>query len=46
MLKFPVPSDDSVEKRRDLSPKEIVEELDRYIVGQADAKAAVSMSGR
>src|SRR6202451_589682 len=30
----------------DLSPREIVSELDRYIVGQADAKRAVAITLR
>ncbi|MDU1695609.1 MAG: HslU--HslV peptidase ATPase subunit, partial [Bradyrhizobium sp.] len=30
----------------DFSPREIVSELDRYIVGQADAKRAVSIALR
>ena len=30
----------------DLSPREIVSELDRYIVGQADAKRAVAIALR
>ena len=29
---------------RDLTPREIVAELDRYIVGQADAKRAVAIA--
>ena len=31
---------------RDLTPREIVAELDRYIVGQADAKRAVAIAVR
>src|SRR5690606_30787186 len=31
---------------RDLTPREIVEELDRYIVGQKDAKRAVAVAVR
>ena len=31
---------------RELTPKKIVEELDRYIVGQADAKRAVAIAIR
>ena len=30
----------------DLSPREIVSELDRYIVGQGDAKRAVAIALR
>ena len=30
----------------DLSPREIVSELDRYIVGQGDAKRAVAIAFR
>ncbi len=33
-------------KRQELTPKEIVEELDKYIVGQADAKKAVAIALR
>ena len=31
---------------RDLTPRQIVAELDRYIVGQADAKRAVAIAVR
>ena len=31
---------------RDLTPREIVSELDRHIVGQADAKRAVAIAVR
>ena len=31
---------------RDLTPREIVAELDRHIVGQADAKRAVAVAIR
>jgi len=31
---------------RDLTPREIVRELDRYIVGQQDAKRAVAVAVR
>src|SRR5262252_10816280 len=31
---------------RNLTPKQIVEELDRYIIGQADAKRAVAVAVR
>jgi len=34
------------EARQDLTPKRIVEELDRYIVGQMDAKKAVAIAIR
>ena len=32
----------ALERLAGLTPKQIVEELDRYIVGQADAKKAVA----
>src|SRR5882757_5588876 len=36
----------SVERLAQLTPSQIVEELDRYIVGQADAKKAVAIALR
>jgi len=36
----------SVERLAQLTPRQIVEELDRYIVGQADAKKAVAIALR
>ena len=36
----------AVERLADLTPKQIVEELDRYIVGQADAKKSVAIALR
>ncbi|MFN2637983.1 MAG: ATP-dependent protease ATPase subunit HslU [Gemmatimonadaceae bacterium] len=36
----------ALERLADLTPKQIVEELDRYIVGQADAKKAVAIALR
>ena len=37
---------DSLKSDRRLTPREIVEELDRYIVGQAEAKRAVAIAIR
>ena len=37
---------EALEKLARLTPKQIVEELDRYIVGQADAKKAVAIALR
>jgi ATP-dependent HslUV protease ATP-binding subunit HslU len=37
---------DRLEARGDLTPRQIVDELDRYIVGQADAKRAVAIAIR
>ena len=34
----------ALERLAGLTPKQIVEELDRYIVGQADAKKAVAIA--
>jgi len=34
----------ALERLADLTPRQIVEELDRYIVGQADAKKAVAIA--
>ena len=39
-------SQQAVERLADLTPKQIVEELDRYIVGQADAKKSVAIALR
>jgi ATP-dependent HslUV protease ATP-binding subunit HslU len=36
----------ALERLADLTPRQIVEELDRYIVGQADAKKAVAIALR
>ena len=36
----------AVERLANLTPKQIVEELDRYIVGQADAKKSVAIALR
>ena len=36
----------AVERLADLTPRQIVEELDRYIVGQADAKKSVAIALR
>src|SRR5438045_2483452 len=36
----------ALERLAGLTPKQIVEELDRYIVGQADAKKAVAIALR
>ena len=36
----------AIERLAALTPKQIVEELDRYIVGQADAKKAVAIALR
>ncbi|HWK79977.1 MAG TPA: ATP-dependent protease ATPase subunit HslU [Thermomicrobiales bacterium] len=43
-----VPGEDSTEQRPadSLTPREIVEELDRYIIGQHDAKRAVAVALR
>ncbi|KAK9861192.1 hypothetical protein WJX84_003020 [Apatococcus fuscideae] len=38
----PMPTDEVELAMEDLTPKEVVEMLDRYIVGQADAKRAVA----
>lgn len=46
MLKLPVAERDSTEMPRELSPREIVVELDRYIVGQHDAKRSVAIAVR
>jgi ATP-dependent HslUV protease ATP-binding subunit HslU len=40
------PADDSVVQIRDLTPRQVVTELDRYIVGQNDAKRAVAIAIR
>ena len=36
----------ALERLATLTPKQIVEELDRYIVGQGDAKKAVAIALR
>ncbi len=40
------PADESVVQIRDLTPRQVVAELDRYIVGQNDAKRAVAIAIR
>ena len=40
------PADESVVQIRDLTPRQVVTELDRYIVGQNDAKRAVAIAIR
>ena len=39
-------TDDSADRRTELTPREVVAELDRHIVGQADAKRAVAIAMR
>ena len=39
-------TDNTADKLRDLTPKQVVAELDRYIVGQHDAKRAVAIAIR
>lgn len=46
MLKLPATQPDSSETRRELTPREIVAELDRYIVGQHEAKRSVAIAVR
>lgn len=46
MSEVRVSPSDSLKSDRRLTPREIVEELDRYIVGQADAKRAVAIAIR
>ena len=36
----------TADRRRDLTPREIVAELDKYVVGQAKAKRAVAIALR
>jgi ATP-dependent HslUV protease ATP-binding subunit HslU len=40
------PAEDTADKLRDLTPRQVVAELDRYIVGQHDAKRAVAIAIR
>ena len=42
----PLPSRDEVPKLEDMTPREIVAELDKYVVGQAQAKRAVAIALR
>ena len=46
MLKLLSGKVESSVKPRELTPREIVVELDRYIVGQGDAKRAVAIAVR
>jgi len=39
-------ADDSPDRRTELTPREVVAELDRHIVGQADAKRSVAIAMR
>lgn len=45
-LKVKARGTDNAPRPRDLTPREIVAELDRYIVGQADAKRSVAIAIR
>lgn len=45
-LKAKARGSENIPRPRDLTPREIVVELDRYIVGQADAKRAVAIAIR
>jgi ATP-dependent HslUV protease ATP-binding subunit HslU len=46
VLKLPAPIGELSETRHELTPREIVTELDRYIVGQQDAKRSVAIAVR
>jgi ATP-dependent HslUV protease ATP-binding subunit HslU len=46
VIQLPANSDDSLQNAERLTPKEIVRELDRYIVGQRAAKRAVAIALR
>ena len=46
VIQLPATLDDSLQNAERLTPKEIVRELDRYIVGQGAAKRAVAIALR
>ena len=46
LRKLPEDTERGEELMRNLTPKQIVAELDQYIVGQADAKRAVAVAIR